>query len=750
MSETGSPGDNGPGQVRDHLYASQNVRGFKSEQRRRQQWMQAWKTRITGGELQGVMIQETHVGTSALALQLERLWCRVWGIRWTEETRWSFWSTGSSASAGTAILLNPHGVSQFTAHRPEEWTKHAIAAASSDTLLVSVYAPGRHDRAAQAECFERVESLATGYEGALLVGGDFNCVVDPELDRRSCGSSLVKPTENATLSAVLLALDLIDPVLARVPECPTAAERDEHVAATHTFGTRGTSARLDRFYISAAALDQVQQVTARQPLMASDHRMVVLRRRPPDARWTYKRPARVYPVAGLDDDEVQGAKRRDEIEHLLDRELDKPTIDLDHVVRTVKARLIHSTKTWKKKCSRKRRRRCKRARRGGTVVDIELVRRREATQRVEAARAHGRQLLDRGEGSQWFYERLATSDRDQGVTTLTHAGDPSVLLDPSLPLPEKMVEAWRPVFTSSHGPRSARWYNQQLRDFCHLPPTRRLTQADREALLRPFELDEVVAAFRKLARGKSCGPDRLPNEFFRDYAESLVPIFLRATNEFLRGGPLPLGFQQSLVVPLRKNGDNPDALQYRPISLLSSAYKVYAHLLSARVKPVLGRLIGPQQHGFLTDRQLEDALHTMQVMLQRQFADAAAPAEESPVIVCLDFAKAYDSLERRYLEAVMRWMGFGSTFVARVAALHADTTGVFQVNGVESQPFPITRGIRQGCPLAPLLFLIAVEPLALGFSQDPRVQGMRLPTSPSGRQTDSDRHVFTAFVDDSG
>ena len=104
---------------------------------------------------------------------------------------------------------------------------------------------------------------------------------------------------------------------------------------------------------------------------------------------------------------------------------------------------------------------------------------------------------------------------------------------------------------------------------------------------------------------------------------------------------------------MRKNGDNVDALQYRPIALLSSAYKIYAYMLAARVKPVLCRVIGRQQHGFLADRQLEDALHTMQTMLARQFDDPAATPEESPAIVCLDFAKAYDSLEREYLTTVM-------------------------------------------------------------------------------------------------
>ena len=144
---------------------------------------------------------------------------------------------------------------------------------------------------------------AKGTAGAVvaLVGGDFNCVLDPELDRVTNGRSPSKPTESASLTRVVADLQLVDPVLDGLPDCLTARDRARHAAATHTFGTTDSSARLDRFYVSAAARGHVLGVMHRQPPLATDHRMVVLRWRPDDARWTFRRPPRLYPHKALDD-----------------------------------------------------------------------------------------------------------------------------------------------------------------------------------------------------------------------------------------------------------------------------------------------------------------------------------------------------------------------------------------------------------------------------------------------------------------
>lgn len=83
--------------------------------------------------------------------------------------------------------------------------------------------------------------------------------------------------------------------------------------------------------------------------------------------------------------------------------------------------------------------------------------------------------------------------------------------------------------------------------------------------------------------------------------------------------------------------------------------------------------------------------------------------QDNATCLQLDFQKAYDSLSRAFLHEVLVGRGFPDRFVAMVAAVHRGTSGRFLVNVFFSKPVDITSGIRQECPLAPLLFLVAID-----------------------------------------
>ena len=77
----------------------------------------------------------------------------------------------------------------------------------------------------------------------------------------------------------------------------------------------------------------------------------------------------------------------------------------------------------------------------------------------------------------------------------------------------------------------------------------------------------------------------------------------------------------------------------------------------------------------------------------------------------LDFSKAYDSLQRPFLLAVLQWLGFSLKFVRVVEALHQNTMCRFIVNGYLSRRRNVLCVIRQGCPMAPLLYILALDGL---------------------------------------
>eukprot|EP00644_Phytophthora_capsici_P008774 jgi/Phyca11/131860/e_gw1.118.5.1 len=116
--------------------------------------------------------------------------------------------------------------------------------------------------------------------------------------------------------------------------------------------------------------------------------------------------------------------------------------------------------------------------------------------------------------------------------------------------------------------------------------------------------DDLLEAINGLQRHKAAGADGLNNDFYLDLAPVMVPRLAVVCNEILQGQAPPESFLQAVVVPLRKKGDSSNALDYRPISLLQTSYKLFAKVLATRLQGFLGRLVGSSQQGFVHGRQM--------------------------------------------------------------------------------------------------------------------------------------------------
>lgn len=141
---------------------------------------------------------------------------------------------------------------------------------------------------------------------------------------------------------------------------------------------------------------------------------------------------------------------------------------------------------------------------------------------------------------------------------------------------------------------------------------------------------------------------------------------------------------------------------------------------------------------------MADNIFLMQAIMAQDYDTLTDAALDCPVVVLLDLMKAYDTLDRNFLAAALAEFGYSERFIDLVERIHRDTTACFLANGDLSSPLDVRTGIRQGCPLAPLLFLIAVELLKYAVLQTPGVSGVSL--ARAGRHF---HHGFSAFVDDS-
>ncbi len=253
---------------------------------------------------------------------------------------------------------------------------------------------------------------------------------------------------------------------------------------------------------------------------------------------------------------------------------------------------------------------------------------------------------------------------------------------------------------------------------------------------RALTRSEVVDAISQMATGKAPGLDGLPSELWKTYLRQYQsdtkkgrPAFdvaraMQMVYNDIEGHGLIAGsrFAEGWICPIYKlKKDQRDIVNYRPITLLNSDYKIMTRMLAMRVAGIADTLIHRDQAGFVPGRQIFSHIRLSQMMI------AYAEAEEvNGMIVALDQEKAYDRIDHEYLWATLRAYGFPDSFVRTVRSLYTGAVSLVMVNGEKSGEFTITRGVRQGDPMSCLLFDIAIEPLATMLRKS-ALHGFRIP-----------------------
>jgi len=181
---------------------------------------------------------------------------------------------------------------------------------------------------------------------------------------------------------------------------------------------------------------------------------------------------------------------------------------------------------------------------------------------------------------------------------------------------------------------------------------------------------------------------------------------------------------------------------FKPISLCNVIYKILSKVLANRLKSVMSYIISSFQSAFIPGRLVSNnvltAYETMHSMQTRMWSKTGFMGFK------LDMSKAYDRVEWSFLEAVMLKMGFNAKWVRLIMVCVTSVQYAIIVNGNPGEFFQPTRGLRQGDPMSPYLFLICAEVLSsLLFQAEKKGVIFCVPTSPKGPRIS---HLF--FADD--
>lgn len=211
--------------------------------------------------------------------------------------------------------------------------------------------------------------------------------------------------------------------------------------------------------------------------------------------------------------------------------------------------------------------------------------------------------------------------------------------------------------------------------------------------------------------------------------------YLDMLNDSFESGALPPSLREANKTLILKKSKPPESCgSYRPISLLNADLKILSKILAVRLESILPHVINTDQTGFIKGRNscnnIRRLLNVIQLCQQRA---------TDGLVVPLDAEKAFDRVEWSYLLFTLQRFGLGSNFISWIKVLYNCPLAAIITNGLWSKNFKVGWGNRQGCPLSPLLFTLAIEPRAEVIRSDPTVFGI-----------DSDRgtHKISLYADD--
>ena len=248
-----------------------------------------------------------------------------------------------------------------------------------------------------------------------------------------------------------------------------------------------------------------------------------------------------------------------------------------------------------------------------------------------------------------------------------------------------------------------------------------ITDQDKTELDKLFTVKEMLEAVQNMRSGKTPGPDGIPIEIYKLFPEKLLPPLLEMFEEAYESGILPPSLRSALITLVPKTGKSPtERGSYRPLSLMCCDTKILCKALARRLEICVPSLISNDQNGFVLGRQ---AFHNIRRVLNilHERRDAKDNA-----ILSLDAEKAFDRIEWKYLMEVLARFGMGEKYLKWVKLLYTEPTADIITNNLISQTFSLHRGMRQGCPLSPLLFLFAIEPLAFAIRHNPKISGIKI------------------------
>lgn len=233
-----------------------------------------------------------------------------------------------------------------------------------------------------------------------------------------------------------------------------------------------------------------------------------------------------------------------------------------------------------------------------------------------------------------------------------------------------------------------------------------ISEAENHTLLQIPTRDEIWLTLSKMNQWGAPGPDGFQPGFFKASWEIFGPDIINTIQDFFKSGTLNTDLNYSFITLIPEISTPQTPSDFRPISLSNTVYKLISKIMANRIKPILNKIISPNQSAFLSGRQITD-----NIIIAHELIHSMKTSKEKKkgyLALKLDLSKAFDRVEWTFISKALLSFGFNENWVHLILQCVSTTSFSILLNGSPGPKFHTSRGLRQGDPLSPYLFLICM------------------------------------------
>ena len=253
---------------------------------------------------------------------------------------------------------------------------------------------------------------------------------------------------------------------------------------------------------------------------------------------------------------------------------------------------------------------------------------------------------------------------------------------------------WHPVFIGGTWSSSAM---EELLQTYRPPKLGRLDKPD---------VNTIQEAMKGVDLHSATGPDGIPYGFYKLMGDELYPIIaeimdMLGDNEGDPTFELPTDFNHALLYFFPKGEGNLSPMQLRPIAVSNTDYRIIARAVQLKIRPALSKFISPAQEALLHGRSIDNCVASIVDSYYQKLH-----LNLDPYILMVDFEKAYDNVNREAVLCLLHRLNFPRWVTRVVSNFFQNTKYIHSLGGAAPVYYDANKGLKQGCPLSPLLYIV--------------------------------------------